>query len=108
MKKRILCILLICIMTFGSALSVLAETSQDVQKEKEKTQEALDALNERVDDSEGATVAASKPQFREMKMDLEKMMGFAYCTDEMLQDAAFLTGFFGLLSRQRKQPLPGR
>ena len=45
--------------------------------------------------AEGATVAASKPQFREMKMDLEKMMGFAYCTDEMLQDAAFLTGFFG-------------
>lgn len=45
--------------------------------------------------AEGATVAASKPQFREMKMDLEKMMGFAYCTDEMLQDAAFMTGFFG-------------
>lgn len=45
--------------------------------------------------SEGATVAASKPQFRELKMDLEKMMGFAYCTDEMLTDAAFMTGFFG-------------
>lgn len=45
--------------------------------------------------SEGSTVAASKPRFKEMKMDLEKMMGFAYCTDEMLQDAAFMTGFFG-------------
>ena len=45
--------------------------------------------------AEGATVAASKPQFREMKLDLEKMMGFCYCTDEMLQDAAFLTGFVG-------------
>lgn len=43
--------------------------------------------------SEGASVAASKPQFREMKMDLEKMMGFLYCTDEMLEDAAFLSGF---------------
>ena len=43
--------------------------------------------------AEGATVAASKPQFREIKMDLEKMMGFLYCTDEMLQDAAFMTGF---------------
>ena len=43
--------------------------------------------------SEGATVAASKPQFREMKMDLEKMMGFLYCTDEMLEDAAFMTSF---------------
>ena len=45
--------------------------------------------------SEGTTVAASKPQVRELKMDLEKMMGFAYCTDEMLTDAAFMTGFFG-------------
>lgn len=45
--------------------------------------------------SEGATVAASKPQFKELKLDLEKMMGFAFCTDEMLQDAAFMTGFFG-------------
>ena len=44
--------------------------------------------------SEGATVAASKPQFREMKLDLEKMMGFAYCTDEMLEDAAFMSSFF--------------
>lgn len=60
MKKRILCILLICIMTFGSALSVLAETSQDVQKEKEKTQEALDALNERVDDIEEQKQAVSE------------------------------------------------
>lgn len=45
--------------------------------------------------AEAATVNASKPKFREMKMDLEKMMGFAYCTDEMLQDAAFMSGFFG-------------
>jgi len=44
--------------------------------------------------SEAAAVSASKPQFREMKMDLEKMMGVAYCTDEMLQDAAFMSGFF--------------
>lgn len=45
--------------------------------------------------SEANTVAASKPQFKEMKMDLEKMMGIAYATDEMLTDAAFMTGFFG-------------
>ncbi len=44
--------------------------------------------------SEGNTVAASKPQFKEMKLDLEKMMGFAYCTEEMLEDAAFMSGFF--------------
>ncbi len=45
--------------------------------------------------SEGVTVGTSKPRFREMKMDLEKMMGFAYATDELLADAAFMTGFFG-------------
>lgn len=45
--------------------------------------------------AEGHSVQASKPQFREMKMDLEKMMGFAYITDEMASDAAFMTGFLG-------------
>lgn len=44
---------------------------------------------------EAGTVNASKPKFREMKMDLEKMMGIAYATDEMLTDAPFMTGFFG-------------
>lgn len=45
--------------------------------------------------AEGATVAASKPRFKELKLDLEKMMGFAYATDELLQDASFMSGFFG-------------
>lgn len=45
--------------------------------------------------AEGETAAASRPKFKEMKMDLEKMMGFAFATDEMLTDAAFMTGFFG-------------
>ncbi len=45
--------------------------------------------------AEGATVADSKPRFREMKMDLEKMMGFLYCTDEMLSDSAFMSSFAG-------------
>ena len=42
--------------------------------------------------SEGATVAASKPSFMEMKLDLEKMMGFAYVTEELLEDAPFMSG----------------
>lgn len=45
--------------------------------------------------AEGAAVGASKPKFREMKLDLEKMMGFAYATDELLADASFMTGFYG-------------
>ncbi len=45
--------------------------------------------------SEGATVTASRPKFKELKLDLEKMMGLAYATDELLQDAAFMSGFFG-------------
>ena len=43
--------------------------------------------------AEAATVLASKPRFKEMKMDLEKMMGFLYCTDEMLEDVAFMSSF---------------
>lgn len=45
--------------------------------------------------SEGAAVGASKPKFKEMKMDVEKMMGMAYATEEILSDAPFMTGFFG-------------
>ena len=45
--------------------------------------------------AEAAEVAASKAKFRENKLDLEKMMGVSYVTDEMLQDASFLTGFLG-------------
>ena len=44
--------------------------------------------------AEGGTVPATHPKLREIKLDLEKMMGFAYCTDEMLEDAAFMSGFF--------------
>lgn len=45
--------------------------------------------------AEGGTVPASKPQFRETKIDLEKMMGFAYATDELLQDASFMNSYYG-------------
>lgn len=44
---------------------------------------------------EGETAASSKPKFKEMKLDLEKMMGFAFATDEMLSDIPFMTSFFG-------------
>lgn len=44
---------------------------------------------------EGGSVSATKPQFRKMDIDLNKMMGVAYATDELLQDAAFMSGFFG-------------
>lgn len=45
--------------------------------------------------AEGAAVTASKPKMREMKLDLEKMMGIAYATDELLEDAAFMSSFYG-------------
>lgn len=44
---------------------------------------------------EGETVESTKPQFREARLELEKMMGFAYATEELLQDAAFMTSLFG-------------
>lgn len=45
--------------------------------------------------SEGNGAASTKPKFKEMRMELEKMMGFAYVTDEMLADAAFMSSFLG-------------
>lgn len=44
---------------------------------------------------EGETAAATKPQFKEARLELEKMMGFAYATDELLQDASFMTSLYG-------------
>ena len=44
--------------------------------------------------AEGGTVPATRPKMREVKLDLEKMMGLAYCTEEMMEDAAFMSGFF--------------
>ena len=44
--------------------------------------------------AEGGTVPPTSPKLRELKLDLEKMMGLAYCTDELLEDAAFMSGFF--------------
>lgn len=44
---------------------------------------------------EGGTVTATKPKLRQVKCDLEKMMGLAYATSEMLEDAAFMSSFFG-------------
>ena len=44
--------------------------------------------------AEGGTVPPTHPKQREIKLDLEKMMGFAYCTDEMLEDTVFMSGLF--------------
>lgn len=38
---------------------------------------------------EGETVAATKPKFKQVKLELKKLMGLAYATDEMLKDASF-------------------
>lgn len=40
--------------------------------------------------NEAATVGATKPNFREFEMKLEKIMAFCYSTDELLQDTNLL------------------
>lgn len=42
--------------------------------------------------SEAGTVAASKPKFREMDLNLKKLIAICYATEEMLQDSATLSG----------------
>lgn len=40
--------------------------------------------------NEGDTVAASKPKLRALKLELEKLMGIGYATEELLQDSDLL------------------
>jgi HK97 family phage major capsid protein len=40
--------------------------------------------------NEADTVAASKPKFRQIELELNKLMGIAYATEEVLRDAAAL------------------
>jgi len=42
---------------------------------------------------EAAEKTASKPKFRKIELDLKKMIGLCYSTDELLQDAATLESF---------------
>lgn len=44
--------------------------------------------------AEAKTVAASKPEIQEQKIDLEKLMGFAYTTEETMQDSTFATQLY--------------
>lgn len=42
---------------------------------------------------EAGTKTASKPKFRQITLDLKKLIGLVYATDELLQDAAALEAF---------------
>lgn len=44
--------------------------------------------------AEGKAVAASKPEIKDTKLDLEKLMGFAYATEETLQDTSFASQLY--------------
>jgi HK97 family phage major capsid protein len=42
---------------------------------------------------EGAQKTASKPTFDMVSLELKKMVGLCYCTDEILEDVGFLSGW---------------
>lgn len=44
--------------------------------------------------AEAASVTASKPAMREVKLDLEKLMGIAYSTEELMQDTTFMSTLY--------------
>ena len=46
---------------------------------------------------EAASITAKKPKFRMIKLELNKMMGLTYLTDELMQDAAMLEGWVRLM-----------
>ena len=83
MNKRILCILLSSIMTVGSALSVSAETSTDVKKQQEQTQEALNELNDRVDDiSQQREAVSNEIQVLDTEL-VDILTSISICVDEI-------------------------
>jgi HK97 family phage major capsid protein len=41
-------------------------------------------------ENEGGTITASKPKFRNVELNLNKLTGLVYCTDEMLEDSAVI------------------
>lgn len=43
--------------------------------------------------AEGGTKTASKPAFRQISLELQKLIGLCYVTDELLQDAVGLEGY---------------
>ena len=53
MKKRILSVLLILIMSLGYSLQVYATTAEEVREEQEETEEQLNELNEQMENMEG-------------------------------------------------------
>lgn len=45
--------------------------------------------------SEAGTVTKSKPTFTNTKLELEKLMGIGYATDELMEDAPFMSELYG-------------
>lgn len=83
MNKRILCILLSSIMTVGSAFSVSAETSTDVKKQQEQTQESLNELNDRVDDiSQQREAVSNEIQVLDTEL-VDILTSISICVDEI-------------------------
>lgn len=60
MKKRILSVLLILIISFGYSLQVYATTVDEVREQQEQTQEKLDEVNERMDEIEDQREAVAE------------------------------------------------
>ena len=46
--------------------------------------------------SEAGTLTSSKPGFRQISLELEKLIALCYCTDELLQDATQLESYVNL------------
>lgn len=59
MKKRILSVLLILIMSLGYSLQVYATTAEEVREEQEETEEQLNELNEQMENMEGQREAVA-------------------------------------------------
>lgn len=83
MKKRILSVLLILMISSGYSLQVFATTVEEVREEQEETEEQLDQLNEQMENMEGqrAEVAGEITVLDTQLVDI--LTSISICEDEI-------------------------
>ena len=103
MRKRILGILLICMVCVESVNSVFAETSTDVKKQQEETQEALDQVTERMDDIEEQKESVSEEIVVLDSQLVDVLTSISICEDEIAEKEDEIWAVKGELKKTQEE-----
>ena len=83
MKKRILSVLLILILSFGYSVRVYATTVDEVREQQEQTQEELDEVNDRMDEIENQREAVEEEIIVLDTQLVDILTSISICEDEI-------------------------